>query len=232
MMRMPDLEFPPNPPGEPQNWFATRFGLQWMERFQQASLSEVARVYGHAGIFLRPCEQAASVLSESMVSQLLTVHRVNRHFEGVFSCTDALLPIAEESLSLAYALCVLETSPHPEALIEELSRCLKPEGVLIVISLNGFSAGRLRWVGQGLTPLSGRYLDDCCRRNSLEVIKQNLIVPVYGQMKTPPRQPRLGLLTPFYAGRIIVAKRRVAGLTPLRKTAHKNYQLNPRISPG
>jgi SAM-dependent methyltransferase len=232
MMRMPDLEFPPKPSVEPQSWFATVLGLQWMERFQQASLSEVARVYGHAGIFLRPCEQASSVLLGSMVSQLLTVHRVNRHFEGVFSCKDAQLPIAEESLSLVYAQCVLETSMYPEALIEELSRCLKPEGVLIMVSLNGFSAGRMRWAGHGLTPLSGRYLDECCRKNSLEVIKQNLIVPVYGQLKTPPRQPRLGLLTPFYAGRIVVAKRRVAGLTPLRKTAQKNYRLNPRISPG
>jgi SAM-dependent methyltransferase len=232
MVRMPDLEFPPNPPGEPNNWFATRLGLQWTERFQQASVSEVARVYGHTGIFLRPCEQASSVLSGSMVSQLLTLHRVNRHFEGVFSAKDVQLPIAEESVSLVYALCVLETSAHPDVLIEELSRCLKPEGVLIVVSLNGFSAGRLRWAGQGLSPLSGRYLDECCRKNSLEVIKQNLIVPVYGQLKTPPRQPRLGLLTPFYAGRIVVAKRRMAGLTPLRKTLQKNYQLNPRISPG
>jgi SAM-dependent methyltransferase len=232
MERMPDLEFPTNPSGEPRNWFATRLGQQWTERFQQASVSEVARVYGHAGIFLRPCEQASSVLSGSMVSQLLTLHRVNRHFEGAFSAKDVQLPIADESVSLVYALCVLETSAHPDVLIEELSRCLKPEGVLIVVSLNGFSAGRLRWAGQGLSPLSGRYLEACCRKNSLEVIKQNLIVPLYGQMKTPPRQPRLGLLTPFYAGRILVAKRRTAGLTPLRKTMQKNYRLNPRISPG
>jgi hypothetical protein len=35
----------------------------------------------------------------------------------------------------------------------------------------------------------------------------------------------------FYAGHLLVAKKRVAGLTPLRKIG-KAYNLNPGVSPG
>jgi SAM-dependent methyltransferase len=233
MPDMPTFEIQPAEAVGAHAWFATPLGLQWMQAFQCASLSEVARVYGHAGLFLRPCEALSAELTGHMLAQLLGLYRVNQHFEGAFQCRDVQLPITEESLSLVYALCVMETSANPQSLFQELAHCLKPEGVLILISLNTLSAGRLRWSGQGLTPVSAGSLNRWCRENHLDVIKQSLIVPVYGsgQKKTPPREPRLGLLTPFYAGRLLVAKRRVAGITPIRRTKQE-YQLNPRVSLG
>jgi hypothetical protein len=233
MSSMPSIDIQPAERIGSHTWFATPVGQQWMQQFQQACLSEATRVYGHAGVFLHPCEAAPSAPSANMLAQVISLHRVDRHFEGAFSCSDAQLPIADESLSLAYAMCVLETSAAPEALFGELVRCLKPEGVLMLISMNGLSAGRLSWAGQGLRPISSGLLASWCQENGLEVVKQSLIAPVYGagQKKTPPRQPRLGLLTPFYAGRLLVAKRKMAGLTPLRKSKH-GYQLNPRVSLG
>jgi SAM-dependent methyltransferase len=230
---MPSINTHPPESSGLQAWFATPLGLQWMQHFQAACVSELARVYGHTGLFLRPCEQMPPALNGHMLAQVHGLYRVNQHFEGDFQCSDTQLPISDESLSLMYALCVMETSAQPEALFQELARCIKPEGTLLLISLNALSAGRLRWAGQGLMPVSAGVLSRWCLENDLDIVKQCLIVPVYGngQKKTPPREPRLGLLTPFYAGRLLVAKRRIAGVTPLRKNKQL-YQLNPRVSLG
>ncbi|MGH8106754.1 MAG: methyltransferase domain-containing protein, partial [Arenimonas sp.] len=120
-------------------------GLQLMQQFQRQAIPEITRVFGHSGLYLSPSSVFPSELSGNMLAQVLSLHRDLQGFAGTMRCEDENLPIASESLSLVYSLCVLETSPNPDALFEEMVRCMKPEGVMVLLGLNSISPTRLRW---------------------------------------------------------------------------------------
>ena len=204
-----------------------------MQQFQRQAIPEITRVFGHSGLYLSPNRLYPDELSGNMLAQVVSLHREPQGFAGVVRCSDTQLPIASESLSLVYGLCVLETSPSPEALFDEMVRCLKPEGVLVLLGLNAFSPTRLRWHAKGIRPLATSSLGQWCVKNGLEKSKLSQIGPVWlkPQEKVPRYRAKPGLLSILYAGHLLVAKKRVAGLTPLRKTS-KAYNLNPGISTG
>lgn len=214
-------------------WFGQTLSLQLMHQFQRQATPEIARVFGHSGLFLSPHGSYPEELSGNMLAQVLSLHRAANGFGGVVRCEDAYLPITSESLSLIYSLCVLETSPNPEALFEEMVRCLKPEGVLVLMGLNAISPTRLRWHTKGIRPVGTSRLRQLCAKHSLEISKLSHVGPIWlkPQQKLPRYDAKPGLMNILYAGHLLVAKHRVAGLTPLRKTS-KAYNLNPGVSAG
>ncbi|MGH8052049.1 MAG: class I SAM-dependent methyltransferase [Arenimonas sp.] len=215
------------------DWFSQRLGLQLMQQFQRQAIPEITRVFGHSGLYLSPSASYPGELSGNMLAQVLSLHRDARGFSGAVRCDDTQIPIASDSLSLIYSLCVLETSPNPEALFEEIARCLKPEGVLVLLGLNSMSPSRLRWRTKGIQPVGTSRLNSLCSKYGLEINKLSQVGPVWlrPQEKVPRYRAKPGLMNIFYAGHLLVAKKRVAGLTPLRK-ASKAYNLNPGVSPG
>ncbi|MEO8002067.1 MAG: methyltransferase domain-containing protein [Arenimonas sp.] len=214
-------------------WFGLPMGLQLMQQFQRQAIPEITRVFGHSGLYLSPNGSYPDELSGNMLAQVLSLHRNFAGFTGVFRCNDTQLPIASESLSLIYSLCVLETSPNPELLFEEMVRCLKPEGVLVLLGLNPISPTRLRWQSTGIKPIAKPMLSQFCANHGLEISKLGQIGPMWlrPQEKAQKYRTKPGLMNIFYAGQILVARRRVVGLTPLRKTS-KAYNMNPGVSPG
>ena len=142
-----------------------------------------------------------------MLAQVLSLYRDSQGFAGTVRCDDEHLPIASESLSLVYSLCVLETSPNPEALFEEMVRCLKPEGVIVLLSLNAISPTRLRWQAKGINPVGSSVLRQMCAKQGLEISRLSQIGPVWlsPQKKLPRYQAKPGFLKLFYAGHILVA---------------------------
>ncbi len=208
-------------------------GLQLMQQFQRQAIPEITRVFGHSGLYLSPNSSYPPELSGNMLAQVVSVYRDLQGFAGTIRCDDENLPITSESLSLVYSLCVLETSPNPDALFEEMVRCLKPEGVLVLLGLNTISPTRLRWHAKGINPVGTSALRQMCAKHSLEISKLSKIGPMWlrPQKKLPRYEAKPGFLNLFYAGHILVAKRRVAGLTPIRKISNA-YNLNPGISHG
>jgi SAM-dependent methyltransferase len=215
------------------DWFGQPLGLQLMHQFQRQAIPEITRVFGNSGMYLSPNSSCPEELSGNMLAQVLNLHREAEGFAGAVWCEDAQLPISTESLSLVYGLCVLETSPSPEALFEEMVRCLKPEGVLVLLGLNAMSPARLRWHANGIRPVASSRLRQWCAKHGLEMSKLSQVGPVWlrRQEKVPRYRAKPGLMSNFYAGHLLVAKKRVAGLTAVRK-ASKVYNLNPGISPG
>lgn len=204
-----------------------------MQHFQRQAIPEIIRVFGHSGLFLRPAIEVPEELSGNMLAQVISLYRLNDSFAGSLLANDTELPIASESLSLVYGLCVLETSPNPDALFAELARCLKPEGVMVIGTLNSFSPTSLRWRSKGVRAMGTGKLRQLCAKHSFEINKISKVGPIWlkPQKKAPRYEEKPGLMNIFYAGQLLVAKRRVAGLTPLRK-ANKAYSLNPGVSPG
>lgn len=214
-------------------WFSQPLALQLLQQLQRQAIPEITRVFGQSGLYLRPSEKHTEELSGNMLAQVLSLYRQAGALAGSVRCTDTHLPVSSETLSLVYSLCVLETSANPEILFEEMARCLKPEGSLVLLGLNGLSPSSLRWSGKAIQAIKLTQLKKWCSRQGLEISKIHRIGPIWltQQKKIPRYAIKPGPMNLFYAGYLLVAKKHVAGLTPLR-TNKKAYALKPGISPG
>jgi hypothetical protein len=214
-------------------WFSQPLALQLLQQMQRQAIPEITRVFGQSGLYLRPNANYPEELSGNMLAQVLSLYRHTGGLAGSVKCTDTHLPVSGETLALVYGLCVLETSVNPEILFEEMVRCLKSEGSLVLLGLNSLSPSSLRWSGKAIHAVKITQLKKWCSRQGLEISKIHRIGPIWltQQKKIPRYAIKPGPMNLFYAGYLLVAKKRVAGLTPLR-TNKKAYALNPGISPG
>jgi SAM-dependent methyltransferase len=171
-----------------------------------------------------------------MLARIISLHREGSGFDGEIRCEDEQLPIADRSLSLVHALFVLESSPDPQALLQEFARVLKPEGFVLLITLNSWSPTRLRWAIQGVSGEASANAENMAREAGLEVMRRHHLGPVWARSprnpRHPPADPGANRLTDgLRAVSLLVLRHREAALTPLRK-ATRNASLRPGISVG
>lgn len=230
---MPVAASPRQPDSGAEDWFCREPGLALLHQVQREAIPELTRVFGHSGLYLRPCRALPEVLSGNMLAQVLGLHRVGNRFTGALDCHDGALPLASGSLSLVYALCVFETSPDPDALVGEIARVLKPGGVALLASLNPWGLARLRWSFSGLQGIDPVRLGQQVVDHGLEVERQHWLGPVWApagglELREPRRQ---GLLAGLRAAHLLVARRREPGLTPLR-AGTPTMALRPGMTAG
>jgi len=198
---------------------------------QRDALPEMTRVFGQHGLYLRPSEAIASDLSGNMLARVVSLWRAGDGFRGDLACMDAEIPLASSSLSLIYALFVVEGASSPAVLLHEFARMLKPEGVVLVLSLNPWSPAQLRWLKPPASSSSNR-LDRLSQDAGLEVVRRQFLGPFWPAGRPVAYDPRhRGLADAFRAGRLTVLRRREAALTPLRKAAAP-VSLRPGMSAG
>lgn len=197
-------------------WFQRTDSLGMLAALPSQLAPELARVFGSHGLWLRACEQASATLPAHALTELLALYRDRDHFAGVVRCDDGELPIGSGTQSLIVAAFVLETSPAPSALLAEFARLLRPEGVLLLLTLNPWSLFRLQaqWPRAGVRS-SGAWAGQI-RATGLEVERQRCLGPCW-----PPAQDAVlkgsdGWLPALRLARLTVARRREAGVTPLR----------------
>ncbi len=230
---MPAAPTPRQHEGSADSWFCRDPGLALLHQVQREAIPELTRVFGHSGLYLSPCQALPKALSGNMLAQVLGLHRHRDHFQGLLACRDQALPLTSGSLSLVYALCVLETSPDPDALVGEIARVLKPGGVALLLTLNPWGLARLRWAFSGLRGIDTVQLGQQVIDHGLEIERQRWLGPVW----TPApglelREPRgQGLFAGLRAAHLMVARRREPGMTPLRAGA-PTMALRPGISAG
>jgi SAM-dependent methyltransferase len=185
---------------------------------QRQAVPELTRVFGHSGLYLRPSPAIAPALSGNMLAGVLSLYRSAGGFAGDLRCRDDALPIASASLALVYALLVFETSATPTALLAEVARVLKPDGVALFLGLNPWGLARLRWAGNGFSTTAPQPFAAQVREAGLDVQRSRYIGPLW----SPPDQldlgakPHDGPTARLRMASIIVARRRDPGLTPLR----------------
>lgn len=230
---MPAAASPRQPESGAEVWFCREPGLGLLHQVQREAIPELTRVFGHSGLYLRPCRALPEVLSGNMLAQVLGLHRVGNRLAGELDCNDGALPLASGSLSLVYALCVFETSPEPDALVREIARVLKPGGVALLTSLNPWGLARLRWTLSGLRGIDPVRLGQQVVDQGLEVERQHWIGPQWTpaaglELREPRRQ---GLFAGLRAAHLLVARRREPGLTPLR-VGTPTMALRPGMTAG
>jgi SAM-dependent methyltransferase len=198
---------------------------------QRDALPEMTRVFGQHGLYLRPSDSIPADLSGNMLARVVSLWRAGSGFRGEVDCVDPEIPIASASLSLIYALFVVEGAPSPAVLLHEFARMLKPEGVVLVVSLNPWSPAQFRWLKPPASSSSNR-LERLSNEAGLEVVRRQFLGPFWPAGRPAAIDPRRhGVSDPFRAARLTVLRRREAALTPLRKPAAA-VSLRPGMSAG
>jgi SAM-dependent methyltransferase len=219
----------PNPPTPA--WLEGAAGRQLLADVQRDALPEMTRVFGQYGLYLRPSESISSDLSGNLLGRVVSLWRAGGGFRGDVGCVDPEIPLASSSLSLIYALFVVEGAPSPAVLLHEFARMLKPEGVVLVLSLNPWSPAQLRWLRPPASSSSNR-LERLSQEAGLEVVRRQYLGPFWPAGRPVAYDPRRrSLADAFRAGRLTVLRRREAALTPLRK-AVAPVSLRPGMSAG
>lgn len=229
---MPSRRLPSQPDAQSQPWLRRQAGRQLLSGVQRIAIPELTRVFGQHGLYLRPSSEIAPELSGNMLSHVVSLHRSGQGLGGQLRCRDAELPIENSSLSLVYALFVLESSTHPEALMHEIARVLKPEGVALVISLNPWSLARLRWWSPSSRGTPASWVARLAADAGLDRVRCRHIGPFWSNAKAAlSAEAGDSWLDGFRVANLLVLRRREAGLTPLRRS-HAAVSLRPGMSPG
>ena len=214
-------------------WFRREATLRLTQEVQRQAIPELTRVFGHGGLYLRPSDALPAALSGNMLANVLSLHRHGERFAGDLACQDQGLPISSGCLSLVYALFVLESSPDPAALLAECARVLKPEGVALILSLNPWAPARLRWAFRGLHCQDPAELAARVREAGLDVQRRRYLGPVWsppGAIDVSTRRSE-GPGARLRMASLIVARRREAGVTPLR-AGTATLKFRPGVSAG
>lgn len=200
----------------PLAWFQRADRLAVITALQQQIGPELAQVFGHQGLCLRACEQVATGLPAHALAEMLNLHRDPDGFAGDVVCSDPALPIQSGTQSLVLAAFVLETSPDPAALLAEFARLLRPEGVLLLLTLNPWSLFRLQsdWPGPGVKPPG--FWTRHVRAVGLDVERQRFLGPCWPAAQKTASKGLDGRLPVMRLARLVMARRHEAGLTPLR----------------
>jgi SAM-dependent methyltransferase len=229
---MPSRRLPSQPDAPVHPWLARPAGRQLVADVQRQVIPELTRIFGQIGLYLRPSPEMPEELSGNMLGRVLSLHRTGDGFDGPLRCTDTQLPISGGCLSLVYALFVLESSPDPALLMQEIARALKPEGVALLVSVNPWSPARLRWPGRGGRALPPARLERFGRDAGLERVRSQHVGPYWPRLDAAigPQGGRRWL-DGFRAAHVLVLRRRDPGMTPLR-AAPAAVALRPGMSAG
>lgn len=204
-----------------------------LQDVQRQALPELTRVFGPAGLYLRPTGALAPDLSGHRVGSVASLHRSGAGFQGDLVCTDDALPIASGTLALVYGLFVVETSPDPAALLGEVSRVLQPDGVALLVTLNPWSPCRMRWAFRGLRPVEPAAFAAHVGAAGLDVLRRGYLGPMLASAGPTNLEPQreAALVSRLRAASLVVARRRDPGVTPLR-VATPALKFRPGMSAG
>lgn len=227
------MESSRQPERAPVSWFAHGRGKRLSERVLRECTPELTRVFGHSGLYLRPSRDLGETLPGNMLARVLSLYREGEDLAGPFRCRDAELPIESSSQSLVLALFVFESSDDAGALIAEIARILKPEGVAMLLALNPWSPSRVQWWGRIGSPIGLGTVLAHVRDAGLETTRHCRLGPIWLRDEPPAAadRPRAPWFDPVRAAALVVARRREPGLTPLRPAPARPV-LAPAIDRG
>ncbi len=200
-------------------WFRAAVGRQLISDVQKLATPELTRIFGHSGLFLRPYGEYPVELSGNMLAQVLSLHRSGLALDGEFRCEDPALPIASDTLALVYALFPFESSRDPAALMQEIGRVLKSDGIALLFSLNPWSPTRLRWLFQVGSPIGGGDIAALAGEAGLDVVRRRNLGPCWASSEPlAVSDPRgLRLFDPFRAASLVVVRRHDIPMTLIRR---------------
>jgi len=146
-------------------------------------------------------------------------------------CSEEALPLAANAIDVVVLPHVLEFAADPRRVLREAERVLIGEGHIVLLCFNPWSwyglwSLLLRW--QGRAPWSGRFISGSRVKDWLQLLGFDIVQVHRAGFRPPMRRERLNRHTAFMERLgsfcwpalgnlyLIVAKKRVEGVTPLR----------------
>lgn len=227
-----------------QSWYRTELG-QELARHEAAALAEtLPNLFGYHLMQLgRLCE--ADWLQSSRISHCAVMDfqppLTHENQRRLFGLPDQL-PISTDCMDVLVLPHVLEFSQRPHAVLREVERVLIPEGHLVMLVFNPrslwmFWRGLFGW--RRKVPWCARFLSTTRIRDWMELLGFD-VIRIQGYFYRPPLKSksilqRLGSLErlgrrawPFMgAGNLVVARKRVVTMTPIRPRWRPHRQRVP-----
>ena len=199
------------------NWFATEMGQTLVRETIEYVTPWLWPICGHNALVLLPT-LGLSVPQLQCVPQWY-VQRSGSQLVGDFHAEDANLPLASDCLAMVYAAFIMETSIHSEVLIAEFERLLVAEGHLALLTLNPYSLPRLTGRWKHLALQSHTQWVDLLQKAGLEVCRHEVIGAYWPCAKKSQTGKNSYRPNSLRSVNFMLAKKRKAALTPIRKNA-------------
>jgi SAM-dependent methyltransferase len=215
-----------------QAWFDSALGEQVLASQLRILEEELSCLFGYHLLQLS-VSPLAPLCQSARISQRITVSANANTVPGVnLACDFDQLPLADESVDVTLLHHVLEFSPNPHQLLKEASRVTIPRGHIIIL---GFNPHSLQGVVKPFARLCSsqpiwRYKTLSAARVTdwLAFLECTLVRQQFGFVNWPVNRPGYLSRTAFLARALeqlpvplgnfycLVARKDVAGLTPLR----------------
>lgn len=214
------------------SWYHSDAGQFFADEVQSVVDKLLTEIFGYYAIQLGYFPPERDLLAQS---RIITHIHAGRNDMDV-SCRDEQLPFATDAVDLLLLPHSLELSEDPHAILREVDRMLVPEGYLIIIGFNPWTAwGLWQWgrfrkcypfythgrVRDWLSLLGFEYLADHSRYlNTLEI-------PLPIKLAEQPLIHRFGQKAAhrIAGGYVILAQKKVTTVTPVRP----RWQFKPRL---
>lgn len=200
-------------------WFQQPAVIRLVGAAHCQTLPELAHVFGREGLFLCASKALTASLPGNRLGHVASLYREMHGLSGTVRCQDGALPFQSGSQSLVYASFILESATDSTALLAEMARVLRPDGVLLLLTLNPWSPLRLQWSGQGIASLSARRWADRVHQVGLTVERQRTLGPFWSAAADHVRMlddESGGVLDGLRMAALTVARRQEAGIMPQR----------------
>jgi SAM-dependent methyltransferase len=212
--------------GAARNWFSGPLGRLLLEQEQRLLDEQLARLFGGFLVHYGPC--AESTLQSPQIHRSV---RLGAPFDGVeIACAEQYWPLLEHAADVVVLQHGLDFCLSPHGLLREAARSVRPGGHLLVLGINPLSAWGLRHLFAGDVLRQARCIVPGRLCDWLNLLGFALEKPRFGCYRPPLAsaawQHRLAALerwgnawkSPGGGFYLLVARKRVVGLRPLRES--------------
>jgi SAM-dependent methyltransferase len=221
------------------NWYATEAGRLLAAEIKNGLDQVLPDIFGYHAVQLGCMEPQLALLSASRIKHRV---RLDIHPAADVVADSAALPFKADCIDLILLMHTLDFAADPQPILREVERVLIPEGRLILVGLNPWSLYGLwgllprrreqaPWCGHFYSAtklrdwlsLLGLFVESCDYRGFRPPLQQTRLLERLALMERVGRR-----VFPFVgAARVIVARKRVATLTPLKPRWHRRGVLVP-----
>jgi SAM-dependent methyltransferase len=230
-----------------RRWYRTTLG-EAVIRSEEAVLAEVLpNLFGYHLLQLgAPVSEdltgVSRIAHRMVMDDIAPLSRIPQEGEERFFGQSQQLPVASDSLDVVVLPHTLELSEQPHEVLREVERVLIPEGHVVILCFNPFSLFGLRRLFTGWrdeSPWCGHFYSALRIKDWLALLGFDTVL-VRNYFYRPPLQNRRLMRScerverfaerfwsPLGGGYILVAKKRVATLTPIKPRWRSRRQLLP-----
>lgn len=229
-----------------RRWFDSPLGRELAAAEQRAIEAELVHCFGYHAALIGSLQRGRSLIQGSPIRHQIVVEATGEAPGVTLAARPDALPFAADSVDLLVLHHALEFSGNPHQILREAERVLIPDGRLIILGFNPLSPWGLRRLVQsrrGQPPWCGTFIGTTRLRDWLtllgfEVDRNRALFhrPPLNHAALLERMAPLEAFgerwwRPFSAVHMMVARKQVVTLTPIRPSWHRRRSLarRPRL---